>query len=86
MPKRAIYKDRYEKAINHIKYDTEIEELYFKEMEDQKCRSSRKRAMQLWRVILRLSRMAAKAPRAGLSLITYRPMRRRYVNGSATMQ
>ena len=34
MPKRAIYKDRYERAINHIKYDTEIEELYFKEMED----------------------------------------------------
>lgn len=34
MPKRAIYKDRYEKAISHIKYDTEIEELYFKEMED----------------------------------------------------
>lgn len=34
MPKRAIYKDRYERAISHIKYDTEIEELYFKEMED----------------------------------------------------
>lgn len=34
MPKRAIYKNRYEKAINHIKYDTEIEELYFKEIED----------------------------------------------------
>lgn len=34
MPKRAVYKNRYEKAINHIKYDTEIEELYFKEMED----------------------------------------------------
>ena len=34
MPKRAIYKDRYERAINHIKYDTKIEELYFKEMED----------------------------------------------------
>ena len=34
MPQRAIYKDRYEKAIKHIKYDTEIEELYFKEMED----------------------------------------------------
>ena len=34
MPKRAIYKDRYEKVIKHIKYDTEIEELYFKEMED----------------------------------------------------
>lgn len=34
MPKRAIYKNRYEKAINHIKYDTEIEELYFKEIKD----------------------------------------------------
>ena len=34
MPKRKIYQNRYEKAIKHIKYDTEIEELYFKEMED----------------------------------------------------
>lgn len=32
MPKRAIYKNRYEKAINHLKCNSEIDELYFNEL------------------------------------------------------
>lgn len=35
MPKRRIYLDRYEKALNHIKTNSEIEEQYLKEA--KKC-------------------------------------------------
>lgn len=34
MGKRKIYLNRYEKAINHLKCNSEIDKLYFSEIED----------------------------------------------------
>lgn len=34
MDKRKIYLNKYEKAINHLKCNSEIDKLYFSEIED----------------------------------------------------